>query len=640
MKNPSVFRLSLIALLLVLSSVAVQAAPLVVSSCGNITPRVSEFRALLGGPSNVATPPNTAGRREINWDGVPAAVTNTSTFAGNFFNTNSPRGLVMTTPGTGFRVSDNNFSDVNAGYSSQFAAFSPTKTFAPIGSNVLDLTFFIPGTTNAATVSGFGVVFSDVDLLNGTRMEFFSGSTSLGTFFVPVRCDAVGHSFLGVLFPDGQRVSRVRITAGQVSVSASANDVTAGGASDVVVMDDFLYSEPILAASASAGVLTAVLLGTSVIPGPGDADGTGFAVVTLDPATGNVGYAISVQNISPPSAAHIHIGASNVAGSIVINFAPTFTNNVAVGTVTASQGQIIEILANPAGFYVDVHNADFPGGAVRGQLRVDGTASTRFTFPVVARVPGANNTAYRTDVRLLNLSGAPAEVLVQFYAGGGVRNAAPSASGTITIGAGEQKMLDDVLKSQFNLDNAVGAIQLFSSRPIIAVARIYNDQRAVNQGTFGQFVQGADDRVARQMGGALPGLSNSPIGGGAFRTNIGWFNAGSTVASVTLRAYDPNSTLLSTVTVTVPPFSQLQQGSAAIFSSLGTRENFYVTYTVDMFFDLAGFNASEIVSTLFVYASVVDNINGDAIYIPAQADSNLLSASKICTQSGCGAWDY
>src|ERR671939_48454 len=66
-----------------------------VSACGDITSAVNEFRRLLGEPNNGATPgPLPSGRREINWDGVPAAVTNVNTFPPNFFNVNSPRGAV------------------------------------------------------------------------------------------------------------------------------------------------------------------------------------------------------------------------------------------------------------------------------------------------------------------------------------------------------------------------------------------------------------------------------------------------------------------------------------------------------------------------------------------------------------------
>ena len=219
----------------------------VITASGSITAKVDEYRQLLGDPKNGGTVPGpaTAGRREINWDGVAAANVNTNTFPGDFFNTTTKLGLVMTTPGTGFRVSDNDFADVNAAFGDAFNAFSPAKTFAAVGSNVLDVTFQVAAGTATASVAGFGVVFADVDVAGGTKIEAFdTAGTSLGTFTAPVRCDATGLSFVGIKF-DSPIIARVRITSGTGALGAQAQDVSSGGAADLVVMDDFLYSEPI-----------------------------------------------------------------------------------------------------------------------------------------------------------------------------------------------------------------------------------------------------------------------------------------------------------------------------------------------------------------------------------------------------------
>lgn len=222
-----------------------------VSGSGDITAKVAEFRTLLGDPLNTAAPadrPNqTAGRREVNWDGVPAALTDTNTFPGDFFNSTDPavaagrkRGLVSTTPGAGFRISDTDFTDLVPAYGDQFNAFSPVRTFSPIGSTITENTFRVPGTNTGATVKGFGVVFSDVDNANSTTLEFFEGDKSLGTVRAPVRSDAAGLSFLGVVFPDN-KVSKVIIKSGNASINGGFTD---GGQYDLVVMDDFLYDEP------------------------------------------------------------------------------------------------------------------------------------------------------------------------------------------------------------------------------------------------------------------------------------------------------------------------------------------------------------------------------------------------------------
>lgn len=592
-------RTGFLGLLLLIPSLA--DAELVVTGCGSaVAPRVAEFRTLLGGPLNAALAGSQpSGRREINWDGVPAAVTNTDTFPGNFFNSNSTRGLVMTSLGTGLRVSDNNFVDVNASYGTQFGVFSPVKSIGVVGGNTVDITFQIPGTSTAANVNGFGVIFSDVDTPGSSGIEFFSGSDSYGRFNAPLRCDAGGLSFVGVAWNDNDPITRVRITSGSGSIGATATDVSAGGSADLVVMDDFLYGEP----SPTGTVLVATLSGAQEVPAA-DPDGTGFARLTFDQATNTVHYAITVQNIEQPTLAHIHPGAAGVNGNPLVDFNPTFSNGIATGTVPISASVLNDILSNAPAFYVNVHNAAFPGGAIRGQLSYQDIDPTRVVFPIVGRVPGANNTEYKADVRLVNISGLAHDVLLEYYASGQAANAAPTASATVNLAAGEQKLLNNVLLTQFNIPTGTGALRVISSRPILGTARIYNDQRPVGNGTFSQLTIGATDRnaVAR---GLLPMLSHQPAGSRlGYRTNIGWFNHQPNSANVTFVAHDNNGAVLATsAPQAIPSLSQLQVPLGALFPTLAARDDLYVTFDSDN-------------DSLFVYASVIDNANGDGLYIP------------------------
>lgn len=166
-----------------------------------------------------------------------------------FLNT---RGAQFTTPGTGL-VQATPAADPgtfppgglaglfgNPSYGTIFTTFSAERLFAPVGSNLTDGLFFIPGTDGAvaATVSGFGVVFSDVDLAATTSIQFFDpNGNSLATVFAAPADN--GLSFLGVIFNGGERVSRVRITTGNSSLGP--ND---GSGVGVVAMDDFIYAEP------------------------------------------------------------------------------------------------------------------------------------------------------------------------------------------------------------------------------------------------------------------------------------------------------------------------------------------------------------------------------------------------------------
>jgi len=113
----------------------------------------------------------------------------------------------------------------------------------------MDVGFFVAGSTTPATVRGFGAVFTDVDLANTTTIQFFdaAGTSLLGPFIVPsVAGAAETLSFLGVSFATSV-VGRVRITSGNAALAAG---VLEGGATDLVVMDDFIYGEPVVVSTA------------------------------------------------------------------------------------------------------------------------------------------------------------------------------------------------------------------------------------------------------------------------------------------------------------------------------------------------------------------------------------------------------
>ncbi|SCY32043.1 PEP-CTERM protein-sorting domain-containing protein [Nitrosospira sp. Nl5] len=245
-----------------LPSLAAASPVLVRSAGGDSTPASinaarDQFRVDLGG-GTVAGPNGLFGdaRREINWDGTPDGFSAPNNLPGNFFNSNSPRGAEFSTPGTGVQVSANSgiapveFDNINSGYSSTFGVFSSQRLFTGVDSNVVDVSFFLPGTTTPALVSGFGAVFTDVDLTSSTKIEFFdAANASLGIYAVPVgTVDSESLSFLGVSFTDGPIVSRVQITSGNTALGAGVNDGAPFGPDnivDLVAMDDFIYAAPV-----------------------------------------------------------------------------------------------------------------------------------------------------------------------------------------------------------------------------------------------------------------------------------------------------------------------------------------------------------------------------------------------------------
>jgi hypothetical protein len=234
-----------------------QAAGLTANS---IQSTVDAFRAVLdpANHNNGNNPPpvDGSGHREINWDGVGAPTTTTPPV--NPFNTFlSTRGAQFTTPGIGLSQATPSGLAVlfnNPTYSTIFSTFSPFRLFTPVGSNITEALFFVPGSNGAipATVRGFGAVFTDVDQPDGsgpgkkrgnrgasTLMEYFDADGKLlFSSFVPASPGDGSLSFFGIVFKD-PLIAGVRITAGDVAPGPDDD-----GESDIVMMDDFIYGEP------------------------------------------------------------------------------------------------------------------------------------------------------------------------------------------------------------------------------------------------------------------------------------------------------------------------------------------------------------------------------------------------------------
>jgi len=111
---------------------------------------------------------------------------------------------------------------------------------------------------------------------------------------------------------------------------------------------------------------TVGLLGTNEVSG-GDLDSFGTALLTIDTDTNSISWNITVFNMDPLTVDHIHQGAAGVNGPVVIDFASSLIGGPIIDPDVAN------VLANPAGFYVNVHSTTSPGGAMRGQVPEPGT---------------------------------------------------------------------------------------------------------------------------------------------------------------------------------------------------------------------------------------------------------------------------
>ena len=151
---------------------------------------VDSYRAALGTLNPNVAGSFGSGRREINWDGVPNALAAPNLLPANFFNANSPRGVVFSTPGAGFEVSANaaiapiEFDTINPTYSSTaFRRSARSGCSQRLAATSWTSTFLSPARSTPATVSGFGAVFTDVDLAEATSLQFFAANgASLGSF--------------------------------------------------------------------------------------------------------------------------------------------------------------------------------------------------------------------------------------------------------------------------------------------------------------------------------------------------------------------------------------------------------------------------------------------------------------------------
>ena len=113
--------------------------------------------------------------------------------------------------------------------------------------------------------------------------------------------------------------------------------------------------------------LSTLLVGSEEVPGPGDPDGSGEVEITLNHGQGKVCWTLTVAGIDTATAAHIHRGETGVAGPVVVPLAAP-ADGSSEGCADVDRDLIKEILQSPEQFYVNVHNAEYPDGAIRGQL--------------------------------------------------------------------------------------------------------------------------------------------------------------------------------------------------------------------------------------------------------------------------------
>jgi hypothetical protein len=222
------------------------------------------------------------------------------------------------------------------------------------------------------------------------------------------------------------------------------------------------------------------------------------------------------------------------------------------------------------------------------------------TVAAAAHAPGVFESLWRTDVAVVNASGAEVAVDVAFVpAGGGepVTKTERVAPGT--------RAWSDVLVSLFGLDagsSISGALHFRSDGPLVISSRTFN---VTAQGSFGAHLAGLDRSLALtpQRPGVLPQLKRTA----STRTNVGLANPGTSPVSVAilLRAADGAELGIEKL-VTVPAGGLVQEND--VFASCGAGDAPIAWARIEV--RSAG-------GAAFAYASVIDNQTGDPVIVPA-----------------------
>ena len=145
-----------------------------------------------------------------------------------------------------------------------------------------------------------------------------------------------------------------------LGTAVTAQDMHAGmhGDPKLEKMDD---------ADGNGRKLGTTLSGAAEVPGPGDPDGTGEFVARINPGQGQLCYELDVDDVDDITGAHIHLGGRDEAGPVVVAL-ETPDDDDSQGCLAVDREVAMAMIRNPEGYYVNVHNTEYPAGAVRGQL--------------------------------------------------------------------------------------------------------------------------------------------------------------------------------------------------------------------------------------------------------------------------------
>ncbi len=363
-----------------------------------------------------------------------------------------------------------------------------------------------------------------------------------------------------------------------------------------------------LSSPAWAVSLGVTMMGPAEVPS-GDPNGIGFADLVIDGLT--LRWSVVVFNIDTPTAMHIHTGRRGETAPPLIPFATPFVRYegcpspapppcserwVSTGEVELTADHAEMLSEEPSNFYLNIHNAVYPGGAVRGQLQ-----NARY-IPNAGQTPGAAETHWFTRIAALNRSFlSSSEWTIEFMPQSPAGNTDRYMAGQMALAP-----LNIQAASEFPVQNftGIGALRILSDQPMEVTASIYNGT-GTGRGDFGYAVGGVELEDAKSSGLFVDLATSSAEdvqAGRGHRSNIGYFNPQPTSVDVTFGAYGDRGVLLGQRTVTIPPGGMVQSAVFDLIDSVVPSERVRDSYMVSWVAD----------APIFVYATVVNNDTGDA----------------------------
>jgi len=221
-------------------------------------------------------------------------------------------------------------------------------------------------------------------------------------------------------------------------------------------------------------------------------------------------------------------------------------------------------------------------------------AGGRLVIPAVGRVPGANNTFWRSDVTFYNPSSSTMALALRYQPAGSDNRFVNAL--TLTIGPGKTLVLADVL-NWLGIGSGSGALDVRWSSPAgpVVASRTYTSTST--GGTFGQSI----DPVTEFGNDAyVPGLRSDFT----YRSNVGFVNGGDTTIGVTTQLLGTNGQVLAQGFVTLAPRSQSQLTLATMFPGVNVQLLGSVTLKAH----------SDGSPSIFAYGSIIDNTSGDPVF--------------------------